>query len=286
MNDNVKFYGKVSKHLNAAASQLAVYLERVLPLIFDDWWSQAVVTTLSFRQKKQLEQRNITSLGGLDLAGLLRVLDQNWYQISNSQGLTPEDRHFVKEMQSVRNRWAHADTEGFPVEDIYRDLDTLQRFAVVIAADDGLILGVKETKSELLATDSQPQSNADVEQVSMLVEKKKDEAEFAPGQIVFVKSNPDSRGAVVAVQPADPENRFMVFMDGKTQIFYASQLQLEEQVEDKLEILPSDQFHACLISARYVKGRCLLRSAMEPTTLRKRRCSPASFYPRKMKPIF
>ncbi|MDZ7581738.1 MAG: Swt1 family HEPN domain-containing protein [Deltaproteobacteria bacterium] len=78
---------------------------------------------------------------GLDLAGLLHVLDQNWYQISSSLDLTSEARHFVKEMQTVRNRWAHADTEGFPADDIYRDLDTLQRFAVVIEADHKLIRG-------------------------------------------------------------------------------------------------------------------------------------------------
>jgi len=50
-----------------------------------------------------LEQRNITLLSGLDLAGLLRVLDQNWYQISNSLDFTPEARYFVKEMQTIRN---------------------------------------------------------------------------------------------------------------------------------------------------------------------------------------
>ncbi|MFA7172304.1 MAG: hypothetical protein WC340_02610 [Kiritimatiellia bacterium] len=35
MNDNMKFYGKVSKHLNAAAGQFAICLERVLPPIFE-----------------------------------------------------------------------------------------------------------------------------------------------------------------------------------------------------------------------------------------------------------
>jgi hypothetical protein len=132
MNEKALVHGAVAKHLSDVAGQLAIFLERVLPPLFDDWWNKAVVNTLSFQQKRRLEQRNITSLGGLDLAGLLRVLDQNWYQISNSLDLTSEARHFVKEMQTVRNHWAHADTEGFPVDDIYRDLDTLQRFAVVI----------------------------------------------------------------------------------------------------------------------------------------------------------
>jgi len=213
MDKNAQFYGKVVKHLSDVAGQLAIFIEKVLPPLFDDWWNKAVVNTLSFQQKRRLEQRNITSPGGLDLAGLLRVLDQNWYQISKSLDLTSEARHFVKEMQTVRNRWAHANTEGFPVDDIYRDLDTLQRFSVVIGADENLIQDLRETKAALLAVESQPPSEEGTENTPTPPEQKKDEAEFEPGQIVFIKSHPSSRGAVVAVLPGKPENRFKVFID-------------------------------------------------------------------------
>lgn len=246
MHEKALVHGAVAKHLSDVAGQLAVFLERVLPPLFDDWWNKAVVNTLSFQQKRRLEQRNITSLGGLDLAGLLRVLDQNWYQISNSLDLTSEARHFVKEMQTVRNHWAHADTEGFPVDDIYRDLDTLQRFAVVIGADDKLIQDLRKTKAALLASETQPQPDPGAETPSAPPERKNDAAEFEPGQIVFAKSNPSSRGAVVAVLAGKPENRFKVFIDGTTQTFYASQLQAEDQREEKENILPCDQFHAYL----------------------------------------
>ena len=60
------------------------------------------------------------------------------------------------------------------------------------------------------------------------------------------KSNPSSRGAVVAVLAGNPENRFKVFIDGTTQTFYASQLQAEDQREEKENALPCDQFHAYL----------------------------------------
>ncbi len=148
--------------LQKVAVSLAAYLEKVLPSLFEDWWKQAVLNNLSFEQGRHVEQRNIRSLGALDLAALLRVLDQNWYQISTRLDLPSEARHFVKEMQTVRNRWAHATTEGFPVEDIYRDLDTLQRFAAVIEADDILIQEVRATKTALLAREmrSSGQSNA------------------------------------------------------------------------------------------------------------------------------
>lgn len=246
MFEKALIHGSVAKHLNDIAGQLVIFLERVLPSLFEDWWNKAVIITLSFQQKRRVEQDHITSLSGLDLAGLLRVLDQNWYQISNSLNLTSEDRHFVKEMQTIRNHWAHMDTNGFPVDDIYRDLDTIQRFAIVIGADDALIQDVRKTKVSLLASVTEPQPTSDTDSASDLLERKNDAAEFELGQIVFAKSNPSSRGAVVAVVAGKPENRFKVFMDGTTQTFYASQLQAEDQREEKENILSSDQFHAHL----------------------------------------
>ena len=70
--------------------------------------------------------------------------------------------------------------------------------------------------------------------------------EFAPGQIVFLKSDPELKGAVVAVLPGEPENRVRVFANGNVQTYYASQLQPEEPHDDDIEILSCDQFHACL----------------------------------------
>ena len=70
--------------------------------------------------------------------------------------------------------------------------------------------------------------------------------EFAPGQIVFLKSDPELKGAVVAVLPGEPENRVRVFANGKVQTYYASQLQPEEPHDDDIEILSCDQFHAGL----------------------------------------
>ena len=90
----------ISKLLGEVAKQLTLFLEKVLPTLFEDWWKEAVLNGLSFQQRRRTEQHGLGSLGSLDLAALLRVLDQNWYQISNKLGLTSEARHFVKEMQT------------------------------------------------------------------------------------------------------------------------------------------------------------------------------------------
>ena len=242
----------ISVHLNGVAKYLALFLERELPSLFEDWWKQAVVNNLSFQQKRRLEQQGIASLGALDLAALLRVLDQNWYQISNKLSLTPESRHFIKEMQTIRNRWAHATTEGFPLDDVYRDLDTLQRFAIVIEADETLIQEIRSSKAALLAKGTESSTKTDAVAPQPPQVRNGSEAEFEPGQIVCVRSDPTIRGAVISVMPGKPENRFKVFVGGETQTYYASQLQAEDGPDDKTEYSPCEQFHAYL-TARQIR---------------------------------
>ena len=70
-------------------------------------------------------------------------------------------------------------------------------------------------------------------------------SEFSEKQIVFLKSNPAVRGPVLEVLPGTPESRISVWIDGKLQTFYASQLQHEIQSDDSRSF-SSDEFHAYL----------------------------------------
>ena len=70
-------------------------------------------------------------------------------------------------------------------------------------------------------------------------------SEFTAGQIVFLRSNPETRGAVMAVLPGTPEDRINVFVDGNVHTFYASQLQIEVQSDD-IHTYSCDEFHAYL----------------------------------------
>ncbi|MEK7814072.1 MAG: helicase-related protein [Candidatus Desantisbacteria bacterium] len=236
----------MNKLLQKVTVSLAAYLEQVLPPLSDDWWKQTVLNNLSFQQQKRIEQCSIVSLAALDLAAMLRVLDQNWYQLSDKLGLSAESRHFVKEMQLIRNRWAHITTEDFPMDDVYRDMDTLQRFAIVIGADKNLIQEVQAAKTALLAKETQPSSQDNPINSLPFHNTNPHRAEFEPGQIVFVMSNPAIRGVVVSVLPGKPENRFKIFVDGDTQTYYASQLQAEDLRDDVTKSLPCEQFHSYL----------------------------------------
>jgi len=69
---------------------------------------------------------------------------------------------------------------------------------------------------------------------------------FTPGEIVQLKSNAAIRGAVISTTPGTPENRINVYIDGKIQTFYASQLKVEDRVDDDSALLPCEAFHANL----------------------------------------
>lgn len=234
--------------LKGITFNLMDFLKKVLPSLYDDWWKQAVLNCLSSQQQFHIRQRNLNTLESLDLYALLRIFDQNWYHISNKHNLPPEARHFVKEMQTIRNRWAHESTEGISIDDEYRDLDTLQRFAVTIGADETFIQEVSSWKTSLLSilTGSKTKFNENVTKTSQITDVRK--AEFEPGQLVFVKSNPSLRGAVLAVITGVPENRFKVFIGSETQTFYGSQLEAESIQEDKYESISCELFHAYLTS--------------------------------------
>jgi len=232
-----------------AASDLCHYLEGLLPRLSEQWWVELVVRVLSFQQQRAVEQRKITSLSGLDLAALLRVLDQNWYAIAEIKNPPAEARHYIKEMRSVRDRWAHASIDEFSQDDIYRDLDTIQRFAMIIDAKDALIEEIRGLKAEVFLPPSPPIATQTVPVVRAVMSQT---SAFQVGQIVSPKANPSIRGAVVAILPGQPENRYFVFQDGSVLTYYESQLAAPVPISTlKVLSLPEFYGHLTAIQIRH-----------------------------------
>ena len=210
---------------NETSESVRSFLNTVLPEVSSDWWCSNVVPSLSFQQQRMVEEKKISSLSGLDLAALLRIIDKNWYDISNKSTLSNEARIWTREMQLIRNKWAHVGGHPPETEDLYRDLDTLQRFLGAIRAENSVVDIVKEKKQGCLNvsipppphSSSPPPEPSPVNQEPALTE-------FIPGDLVFLKSDPAVTGAIIQVIPAQPENRYMVFIGTKPAPYYASQL--------------------------------------------------------------
>ena len=224
--------------LQSATVSLRLFLGRTLPEIAPDWWENCVCRNLTESQARIVRERDVGTLEGLDLAALLRVFDANYFELASRLSLQRETRNWLKELQQVRNRWAHHSGQEEAPDDVFRDLDTLERFLSAIEGDESLITSVRERKHTILGgVRLSPAANTAPVAAT----------EFQPTQMVSPKTTPGKSGPVLRVLPGSPQNRYEVFLDGRPQTFYADQLESAQAVETVATIsLP--EFRARLTS--------------------------------------
>lgn len=251
---------------DSTTPELVRFLTQLLPGISTNWWQDMVLAVLNPRQKDKLLNSEDISLVNLDLAALLRIFDQNWFRISAHMGYEPEQRHYLKEMISIRNRWAHRNSNPVSDDDLYRDLDTTQRFLKMIDADSKLIDDIQQQKQEAFKRNTQ-EPDQPTEQIPT--------EGFQPGQVVRLKSSPDKQYAVVNILSGEPENRIDVFGEGSTQSFYESQLEAIPQ--RVLHCVNLDEFNAA-ISALQIRQPNL-------TTLYSLNSARIDFIPYQFRPV-
>lgn len=196
-------------------------LTNALPLIDNHWWYNLVFLKLSFQQQRQIQEKKIQDLTGLDLAALLRVTDQNWNEIRAQFSLGQETRNWLKEAQTIRNRWAHLPPGGLPYEDTYRDADTLYRLNDAIGKNEEAIAYADLVKKQLMTLMQMPNAILPPRTVIQI-------GKINKGDLVSLKAKPDCVGAVVDVLAGQGESRYQVFHDGKVVTYYASQIELSK----------------------------------------------------------
>jgi ATP-dependent helicase HepA len=243
--------------MRLATGPLALFLEAKLPDLSRDWWDKHVVDRLSFQQQRTVIERDHKSLRQLDFAALLRVLDQNWYELSNLMRLPREGRTWVKELQTVRNKWAHLSSEAMPASEVYRDADTLGRLLGMINADRSSLDMVESVKTAALATmagiGSSPVSktaNTGAKTISQPLSPDKASvlvvSSFKVGDVVALRSNPTVQLPVLEVVIGGPECRYKVFQNNTKATYYESQLQAITAERDEREVLTVKDLHAHL----------------------------------------
>lgn len=237
--------------LRMATSDLAEFLEQELPKFSDDWWEKYVIDRLSFQQQRIIEEKRLKALRELDLAALLRVLDQNWFEISNKLKFPREGRNWVKELQTVRNKWAHASAEEAHPSELYRDADTLERLLSLIGASKTSIEAANAMKSAALASMAK-RTNAEPEQPQEDVntpereETQKPVHLFQVGDLVTLRSDNSVMVPVIEVVLGGPEIRYRVFQDGAKATYYESQLQAVKDTDDDRPEISIEEFKARL----------------------------------------
>lgn len=221
--------------LKLATVSLKHFLEAELPKLSQDWWHGQVKGKLTYQQQRMVEEKGITKLEQLDLAALLRVLDQNWFDLQGSLGLPFEGRNWVKEMQSVRNKWAHLSAENPANSELYRDADTLGRMLGMLDADANIREKVETFKQEILLAMAPPKEIL-IQEVKKAAEPAVSESTeptmktlFKPGDLATLRSDVSVRMPVMEVLTGGAETRYKVFHGGQVVRYYESQLQAPEE---------------------------------------------------------
>lgn len=242
--------------LHASGGVIARWLEAKLPALGSKWWDDNVVNRLTFQQQRLVDEKRIKSLAGLDLAAVLRILDQNWSELAGAEPLPRDARNWVKELQSVRNRWAHAPAGGVSATDAFRDVDTLERLLNVVGADEALLSKLNVFKAATLtrialAVQVPPAAltseGATSHQPVVPIVPPSPAQKFSVGQLLCLCSNPSAIFPVLEILAgAGSETRYRVFENGARQVYYESQLQALDELANDRKVLSAAELSAML----------------------------------------
>lgn len=148
--NNPDLEGSVEEYLREAAGELVSFLERELPVVSGggDWWESRVLGVLTTQQLDAVRRKNVTSLAGLDLSALVRVVRNNWRNLDRKLAFGQGAMNYVQELQTIRNLWqGHQSVDYRPTAgDVYRDLDTMERFLEVINAERAVVERVRQDR--------------------------------------------------------------------------------------------------------------------------------------------
>jgi predicted AAA+ superfamily ATPase len=95
-------------------------------------------------------------IGQWDAAALLRLMWESWNEVFRNT-LGQAERSLVKELQGIRNQWAHQKT--FSSDDAYRALDSASRLLAAVSAPEAVELD--KSKMELLRLRFDEQERSD-----------------------------------------------------------------------------------------------------------------------------
>jgi len=221
-------------------------LDEILPALSNDWWEDRVVRLLTFQQQQLVAQNHLMRLDQLDLAALLRTVDQNWHELARKKNWPIAARNWLKEAQTIRNRWAHAPVQGLPNDDRYRDLDTLVRLLGHLGCSPEDLAYLQREKDLIFsAANGQPQ-------LSGTSSPENGEPELAKGSMVALKAQPSVLGVVIDHLPGDAEDRYQVFINNAPGTYYRNQLLAMALPKQNRIAVEPDALHAALTALQLI----------------------------------
>ena len=197
---NIEVVGKINEYLHTAAKLLESWLDKMLPKVSENWWQECVIYNLSYNQREIAENNQYSNLSDFDLAALLRITDKSWYAMRNFAYLPTKDRECVREMQKVRNRWAHYSSGMADKDTVVYDINTLHAFLSWLEAPLNMLDDVDRFMQAVQGSNIQIESVQENEPITETVSTATANTdEIVAMSKVYLIGNPDVKGMVCSV---------------------------------------------------------------------------------------
>lgn len=194
MNKSV-FISRIHEFEYILTQSIYLWLNDILPQIADNWWNDLVLENLSFLQNRAIEDKNIETLSGLDLAALLKIVDRNWFAINDLCFLNNKNRYLIKEMQKVRNDWAHISLEDVSKDKFIKDSNLIKDLLFFFEASKNDIGVIDDYLSEINFIKDENVNVRKNENKNVVAQTD----EISVGSIVSLVKDSNQIGAVIAI---------------------------------------------------------------------------------------
>ena len=223
--DDQYIVSKINEYLHQATGLLVSWLDGKLRKVCDDWWNECVLDRLSYRQREIAIEKGFKELSDFDLAAVLRIADKNWYDMRNFTYLPTSERECIRDMQSVRNNWAHC-AGTLPGKDaIIHDIEVIIKFFEQMEAPQVDINQLEEFKKNVQNENiaAMPQGE-EIYEEDIAIEAEISNFEIKEKDTVYLVGDPKTRGMVFSVQNIGSTIKYEVFVDGGLRTFYTGQI--------------------------------------------------------------
>lgn len=248
--DSQFIVSKMNTYLHESAQRLSHWLEQLLPRVTDQWWEYCVMDNLSFSQRNAAQSRGFSRISDFDLAALLRIANQSWYDLGTVDFLPSQGRGVIRQMMTVRNNWAHCGAQLPGKDTIIQDLHTISAFFNQLGGGD-VCLDVEQ----FLAQVEQPDSIEKLPAVTMTEQTKEmvsNSKEISVNSQVYLVAAPTVRGIVLGIRELGDLKEYSVFADNRMQTLYSGQIALADSPQELNWV--SVEKARCLLTACQIRN--------------------------------
>lgn len=222
--DDQYIVSKINEYLHQATGLLVAWLDGKLRRVSADWWNECVLDRLSYRQREIAIEKGFKELSDFDLVAVLRIADKNWYDMRSFAYLPTSERECIRDMQSVRNNWAHC-AGTLPGKDaIINDIEVLSKFFEQMEAPQADINQLEEFKKNVQNENIAAMTPVEKIEEDLIIEGEISDSEIKEKDTVYLVGDPKTRGMVFSVQNIGTTTKYEVFVDGGLRTFYTGQI--------------------------------------------------------------